>query len=144
MGHEDEMKRYAAKLLFQYRADLGKGRSDVIRRCEERLIVLSAQNAVSALRKARSHGLKAEFTATAEAGNPIYFEFVGIMDLLEIGIECHPDEVWYDITTRKLPMENKKKIIPPERKLNAIFWERKSRRKAPATPRTLRLVPRRK
>ncbi|MCX6997816.1 MAG: DUF4288 domain-containing protein [Kiritimatiellaeota bacterium] len=112
--------------------------------CEERLIVLSARNAQSALHKAKSHGRKAEFSATAEAGNEIHFEFVGIIDLLEIGIECLPDEVWYDISIRKLPMEQKNKIIPPEEKLNAIFWERKSKGKTPTPPRTLRRVPRRK
>lgn len=115
-----------------------------MRRCEERLIVLSARSAQSALRKAKSHGRKAEFTATAEAGNAVYFEFVGIIDLLEIGIECLPDEVWYDISIRRLPMERKAKIIPPEEKLNAVFWERKGKGKAPTTPRTLRRVPLRK
>ena len=45
------------------------------------------------------------------------------MDLLDIGIECGPDEVWYDITTRKRPMERRDELIPPDEKLNAIFWE---------------------
>jgi len=114
------MKRYSAKLLFQYRADLGAGKSDIMRRCEERLIILPARNAQSALHKAKSHGKRHEFAATAEAGNPILFEFVGVMDLLEIGIECLPEEVWYNISTRKLPMERRNKIIPPEARLNAI------------------------
>ena len=118
------MKRYSAKLLFQHRADYGNGKSDIMRRCEERLIVLSARNAESALRKAKTHGSKAEFSGDEEMGNPDFrFEFIGVMDLLEIGIECEPDEVWYDISIRKLPMEQKEKLIPPEEKLNAIFWE---------------------
>jgi len=124
------MQRYSAKLLFQYRPDL-KGEADVMRRCEERLIVISARNAASALRKAKAHGKGAEFEATAEAGNSVYFEFVGVMDLLEIGIECEPDEVWYDIYVRKLPMERRDKLIPPEGKLNAIRWERERKENRP-------------
>ena len=144
LGSRIGMKRYSANLLFQYRADLGRGRSDIMRRCEERIIVLTALNAESALRKAKVHGTKAQFTSTTEAGNALYFEFIGVTDLLELGIECLPEEVWYGISIRKQPMEQKNKIIPPEKKLNAIFWEQKSQRKPPTTPPTLRRVPRRK
>lgn len=117
------MKRYSAKLLFQFRADLGKGRSDTMRRCEERIIVLSARGAESALRKAKRYGKSEEFDAQSEAGNPIYFEFIGVTDLLELGPECEPNEVWYDIVTMKLPSERRDKLIPKEGALNAIGWE---------------------
>jgi hypothetical protein len=119
------MKRYSAKLLFQFRADLGKGRSDTMRRCEERIIVLSARGAESALRKAKRYGKCEEFDAEAEAGNPIYFEFIGVTDLLELGTECEPNEVWYDLLTMKLPSERRDELIPKEVALNAIGWERR-------------------
>ena len=119
------MKRYSAKLLFQFRADLGKGHSDTMRRCEERIVVLSARGAESALRKAKTYGKNEEFDARAEAGNPIYFEFIGVTDLLELGSKCDPNEVWYDICTRKLPSERRDKLIPKEGDLNAIGWERR-------------------
>jgi hypothetical protein len=122
------MKRYSAKLLFQYRFDIGGGKSDIMRRCEERIIVLSARNAETALRKAKTHGRKAEFKGKSESGLPVYFEFIGITDLLELGMECLPEEVWYDFSTRKLPMERKSTIIPPENKLNAISLERKAKK----------------
>ena len=115
-------------LLFQYRVDLGNGQSDVMRRCEERLIVLFARNAESALRKAKAHGKKSEFDGKAEAGNPLLFEFIGVKDLLDL--ELHDEaEVWYDIRTLKLPMERRDKLLPPEDKLNAIFWERREKKK---------------
>ena len=122
------MKRYSVKLLFQFRADLGEGRSHTMRRCEERIIVLPAKGAESALRKAKRHGKNAEFVAKAEAGNPIYFEFIGVTDLLELGIECEPNEVWYDIVTRKLPSERRDKLVPREGDLNAILRERRQKR----------------
>jgi len=123
----NKMKRYSAKLIFQFRADLGKGRSDTMRRCEDRIIVLSAAGAKSALRKAKRYGKSEEFNARAEAGNPIYFEFIGVTDLLELGSECEPNEVWYDIVTRKLPSERRDRLIPKEADLNAIGWERRQK-----------------
>ena len=121
------MKKYSAKLLFQFRADLGGGKSDTMRRCEERIILLSARNAQSALRKAKAHGKRSELEGTAEAGNPILFEFIGVMDMIEVGIECEPEEVWYEYRFRKLPMERKDRFIPPEEELDAIRLERQAR-----------------
>lgn len=117
------MKRYSAKLLFQFRADLGNGQSDIMRTCEERIIVIQARSADSALAKTKSYGKAEEFDGESEAGNPIYFEFVGVMDLLELGIETKPEEVWYDIVTRKQPSERKDKLIPSEGRLQAIYQE---------------------
>lgn len=123
------MKRYSEKLLFQYRADLGQGQSDIMRRCEERIIVVMARSAESALKKVKIYAEKEEFDGEAEAGNSIYFEFVGVMDLLELGTECEANEVWYNIVTRKLPSERKDVFIPKESNLNALFWERKEKNK---------------
>jgi len=137
------MKRYSAKLLFQYRAALGENPNGIMRCCEERLILVSARTARAALSKAKAHGKKAERKGKGEAGNTYYFDFIGVMDLLEIGIECEPDEVWYDIRTRKLPMERKEKLIPPEEKLNAIFWENEAKRGTPTKGSSVRGKPRR-
>lgn len=120
------MKRYSAKLLFQFRADLGNGKSDIMRRCEERMILIPARSAIPALNKAKRYGKKSEFTGEAEAGNAIYFEFIGVLDLLELGIECDPDEVWYDIIRLKQPSERRNELIPPESELNAIADERRA------------------
>lgn len=125
------MNRYSAKLLFQFRPVPGNGKSYTMLRCEERLIVVNARNAGSALRKAKAHGKESELELTAEAGNPILFEFVGVTDLLKLDTASHPDEVWYDIKFMKSPMERKNKLIPPEEKLNAIWWERYSKRRKP-------------
>ena len=95
--------------------------------------MLSARGAESALRKAKRYGKSEEFDAKAEAGNPIYFEFIGVTDLLELGAECEPNEVWYDIVTLKLPSERRDRLIPKESDLNAIGWERK-RKNMPNKP----------
>jgi len=56
------------------------------------------------------------------AGNAVHFEFVGVMDLLLLGVECDKDEVWYDIKVMKTPKERRTSILPPTSKLNAIYW----------------------
>ncbi len=66
-----------------------------------------------------------------ETSYPNYFEFVGITDLLELGIETEPEEVWYDIVTMKQPSERRYKLITNESQLNAILRERQKNPKKP-------------
>lgn len=120
------MYRYAAKLLFQFRAALGADPDGIMRTCEERIIVVTAPDAATALDKAKTHGGDAEFEGVGEAGNSFHFDFVGVMELLKLGCECEPEEVWYDIYTRKLPMERRERFIPPEDELNAVALEREA------------------
>lgn len=114
-----EDSRFAAKLLFQFRVDSGDTPS-VMRRCEERIILIHAPTAKKALAAAKRRGRSAQHNYVNDAGRKVYFEFVGLMDLLHLGVECEEDEVWYDITHRKLPMERADSILPPENQLNAI------------------------
>jgi len=114
-------ERYSAKLLFQYRVVVD-GKNNVMRTCEERMLVLRATSARGALALAKRRGKAAQFKQRNPAGNPVHFEFVGVLDLLRLGPECEEDEVWYDIKSIKRPMERAKRLIPPEQKLNAIYW----------------------
>jgi hypothetical protein len=50
----------------------------------------------------------------------VRFEFVGVLDLLELGLECEADEVWYDTRQMLTPMERRESLIPPERELSAF------------------------
>ena len=115
---EDEL-RFSAKLLFQYRVE-DSGKSNVIRLCEERIILITAKSGRGALARAKRRGKAAQHKYKNDSGAMVYFEFVGILDLLHLGVECEPDEVWYDITRRKRPKERASKILPPEASLNAI------------------------
>ena len=94
----------------------------------------------SALAKARARGKAAEYHHPNSDGTPVFFEFVGVTDLLELGVECEPDEVWYDIVQKVKPMERRRELIPAPERLNAIAVERsnkplertrKARRSAP-------------
>ena len=119
VARSEIMNRYAAKLLFQFRVDVG-GDSGKRRTCEERIVVVEARSAASALAEVKRKAKVAEHDYENSNSNRVFFEFVGVMDLLELGAECDADEVWYDICKRLLPMERRDVFIPPEAELNAI------------------------
>jgi hypothetical protein len=112
-------RRYAAKLLFQWRVAVGRV-SGVRRLCEERILTLQARTARRALASAKRLGKVAEFHYENSDGDPVYFEFIGVMDLLHLGLECDENEVWYEIKERIAPMERRNRFIPPETELSAM------------------------
>ena len=111
--------RYSAKLLFQFRM-VANGDSGVRRLCEERIIVFRAASPRSALVEAKRRGKAAQHRYKNNLGDPVYFEFVGILDLLELGAECEADEMWYGLVEKLRPMERKHTILPKEKDLTAI------------------------
>lgn len=111
-------KRFAAKLLFQFRVVVD-GESSRRRTCEERTVVFRAASARSALANARRKGRSAQYRYKNDQGNPVHFEFVGVTDLLCLGPECAPDEVWYDMREMVMPMERRKRILPTDAALLA-------------------------
>jgi hypothetical protein len=121
------MKRYAAKLMFQFRVTID-GDPGKRRLCEQRIIAFEAGSARRALAFAKRKGRAAQFHYSNSDDNPVHFEFIGVMDLLCLGLECEEDEVWYDIVEHLLPKERKGKFIPPECELNAIRHEARSRK----------------
>lgn len=112
-------RRYSTKVLFQHRIVIN-GDSGKRRLTEERIVLIYARTADSAYKQAISYCQDAEFRSTNEDGNPWYFEFVGILDLLELGAESDENEVWYDVRERILPMERKSVLIPNKKDLNAF------------------------
>jgi len=116
------VKRYSAKLFFEFRV-LINGIVGKRRTCEERIVVIEVASARNALLLAKRIGKQAEHRYDNSEGNPVSFEFVGIMDLLELGPECAENEVWYEIVQRVLPSERRSNFIPAESALNAIRHE---------------------
>lgn len=122
--------RFSATLLFQYRVAVD-GRDNRNRTCEKRMLLLRAADARSALRVAEQRGRAAEYEFQNQAGHAVYFEFVGLLDLLHLGAECEADEVWYDIVTLRQPMERREALIPKSSQQAAIAGERKTPRLGP-------------
>ncbi len=119
--------RFAALLLFQFRVETG-GISNRRRTCEKRLLLLQAPSARAALRLAKQRGRQSQYHYCNAQGGVVYFEFVGVLDLLGLGVECEPDEAWYGICEMLEPMERRGRILPPEAGLQAIAEEDERRR----------------
>ncbi len=77
----------------------------------------SARSSREALTKAKRRGKNAEDAYLNGDGNTVYFEFVGTMDLLELGLETEADEVWYEMRHRMRPMERRSEILPTDDEL---------------------------
>jgi len=116
---EKAQGHYAAKLLFQFRVTIDGGAGSR-RLCEERVIVFQAAFGQAALREAKRRGRCAQYRYKNVDGNPVWFQFIGVLELLRLDHACEPDEVWYEIVERIRPMERRAMIIPSERKLSAI------------------------
>lgn len=102
-----QKNRYAAKLLFQFRvSDSNEKR----RLCEERIVLLESTSPKRALQTAKTIGKKEQFNYQNKTGGTVYFEFVGIQDLVELFDPSDCNEVWYDIKRYMLPMERKSKV----------------------------------
>ena len=120
------VRHYSALLVFQFRVEYA-GKSPWKRRlCEKRLILIEAPHAKAALRSAKRFGKQAQHTYGNSDGGTVHFEFIGVLDLLHLGIECEENEVWYDVFEMVEPMERKDRL-PLESDLRAIVHEQKSR-----------------
>lgn len=109
-------ERYAAKLLFQFRVT-ADGESNRRRLCEERIVLIEADSPASALATAKRRGRAGKHRYKNPAGDAVHFEFVGVMDLMHLGVECEPGEVWYEMRERVEPMERRSRTLPTDEQL---------------------------
>jgi hypothetical protein len=90
------------------------------RLCEERIITFTATDARAALVETKKRGRAAQHSYKNSNGNLVYFELVGVLELLCLDLTCENDEVWFEIKERVTPMERRDRIIPAEARLHAI------------------------
>lgn len=98
------------------------GAANKRRTCEERIVHFDASTAKDALRYAKRYGRDEQHSYKNSNGGKVFFEFVGVLELLQLGAECGPNEVWYELTELLTPMERRRRLVPPDRKLNALAW----------------------
>ena len=115
------MRRFAAKLLFQFRSSRRSGRPQVAL-CEERIVTFGAASSRAALAKAKRIAGGASHSFRVVGGGRVNFEPVGIMELMELGVETGPGELWWDLYRRKLSTQRRSSLVPPERSLR-IFTD---------------------
>ena len=118
-----ELNRYAAKMLFQYRFYTEPVVS--YRIVEERIVLITSKSSRDAYNLFTKKGKSYERKFKNDEGEEGRFEFIGIQEMVHLGIECEDDEVWYSLKKMKLPMERCKKFIPEKSNLSAIRYESK-------------------
>jgi uncharacterized protein DUF4288 len=115
---------YGAKLLFQWRV-VENGKAKRRRLCEERVILIRAGSSLDALAQAKRYGKSESFKdpVPRRGGREVYFEFVGVIDLDDMLTDFteHPTEVWYELHERLQPMERKRDLLVPEKRMRAVF-----------------------
>jgi hypothetical protein len=115
--------KYSAKLLFQFRVEKNKV-SNKKRLCEEKIIMVNANNAIEAYNKISRSGKSLQHNYKNSIGENVYYELVGIIEILKIDESFDENEVWYEHKRMLLPKERKNKIIPNKRQLSAFVAER--------------------
>jgi hypothetical protein len=112
-------RRYSAALLFQFRV-MTDGSPGKRRLCEKRIIHFRSTEGLSALAEAKRRGHAVEHDYKNSDGNRVFFEFIGVLELMCCDPSCERDEVWYELVEMLKPMERKRKLIPPESELSTI------------------------
>lgn len=116
------LQRYAAKLLFQYRFQ--NESSNPVRTVEERIIVIHAVDAACAFDEAKIKGKEATYSFYNSDKKKCFFEFVGCLELIHLGMEVNDDEVWYSIKRMRNPTARKRDLIPSRGNLSAFKYEK--------------------
>ncbi len=106
------MARYSAKLLFDWHPDPITG-SRVTRLSEERIVVFPARSPGGSVKRAKRLGKQAELRY--DSGHRL--RFVGILQLMELGVECAEEEVWWEFRRRRRAKERARTLVPAENSL---------------------------
>ena len=99
--------KYSAKLLFQFRVERNKI-SNKKRLCEEKIILVNASNAIEAYNNISRTGKALQHNYKNTLGENVFYELVGIMEILKIDESFDKNEVWYEFKRMLLPKERKK------------------------------------
>lgn len=113
--------RYSAKILLQYR--VGPAEESSFRTCEERIITFHGRSSQEAYDIAMKKGMASQCSYVNDNDMDVHIEFIGVIDLMELGEECEDGDVWYEIKTMLRPKERRSKIIPRRESLS-IFKNR--------------------
>jgi hypothetical protein len=111
--HTRSERRWSAVLLFEFAVG-SRGRLRPRRLCEERMVVLWASSPRQALAAAKRYGRGAQDRYKNIDAEPVRFNFLGVLDLLHLGVECEPDEVWYNIRELLRPSERRRQLVPSD------------------------------
>jgi len=110
--------KFAVYLLFQFKTT-SNGVVNKKRICEERIYHIYEASADKAYLRANQIGKDEEFSYQ-DGDKFISFEFIGIVDLIELSNLDDNNLVWSRFVEKLFPMERKDKIIPNKEKLTVF------------------------
>ena len=112
------MKKFSVKLLFQFRIHRQKS---LRRRVEIRIVTFQAKSFEAAIATANAKGHGAQFTYKNTTNQNVKFQYVGIMDIIQLGVEIDdPDTTWYDVKWLVQPSERKRVLVLSKRELQKL------------------------
>jgi hypothetical protein len=116
--------KYAANLLFEWRLP---GRTPRGSRCEERIVVFRAPTDRKAVPAAKKIGRAGQMSYLNADRKRLRVQFIGIRDLMSLGKECDPGEVWYRFfhpkSPRRLVREDRRlAVFNPARTMRSVWW----------------------
>jgi len=112
------MRKFAVFLLFQFKTE----KNNIINKkriCEERIYNIECETSNIAYKEAKKIGKKEEFSYI-EDKQKVNFEFIGIIDLVELSTLDDNNIVWSRFVEKLTPMERKDKIIPTKDNLTVF------------------------
>jgi len=86
---------------------------------EERIYTFTATDSKAARKKSKALGKQNELAQDIE-NIDVKFEFVGILELLEMMDDTPESEVWYEIKDGTTKDGSLKHLLPKEKKLGAV------------------------
>lgn len=93
------MARYAANLLLEYRLkEAPKARP----LCEKRIVVFQASGAREAIRRAKQHGRRGQFSYRNADGQTVQVRFIGLIDVISLEA-CDENEAYYSLRRMSNP-----------------------------------------
>jgi len=85
----------------------------VTRLTEERIVVFEARSARASIERAQRLGKQGQ--VRYRSGHRL--RFVGVLQLMELGLECAEGEVWWEFRRRRRAKERAKVLLPGKRLL---------------------------
>jgi len=119
------MNQYSCKLLFQWNPCRDGEEYRKRRVCEERIYTYMANTPEEALAKAKKSGNDGCFDHEVEDGH-VYFQFVGVLEIIGLIDNDKGSEVWYEIVERVVQDEKLDHLIPQEEEL-VLFRKNKKK-----------------
>lgn len=100
------MRRFSASLVFVY----SQATDGVMRLMERRIVSVEAASAEEAYAAVMQLGKDGEVRKDRRTGTNFSLDFMGVQEMIELGLEASPHEVWHELSRVKWPLVSKNAV----------------------------------